>query len=361
MTILLTVLTINAVNFIDGLDGLAAGVTAIAAGAFFAFSYHLAAVGLPRRRRGARPCSTAALAGTCLGFLPHNFFPARIFMGDSGSMLVGLMLSAAATTADHQRRPAGVPGRLGVAAARPAAAHPAGGARRAVRRPAARGLPPRPPRRVAVRAGQAAPAPPAARARAQPPAGRAAAVLLVGAASPSAASRLRSSSGPVGAGRHRRARGAGRHSGIGRARAAARPANRRPASRLNAVIRFGSGPRGHRLKAAPLRRWPVRLSRRRRVRATEELRVSVRPRGGDPGRADRRGAAMAARRHPAGRPSSGSASHRGHPRGLLRLGWLLDRVRWIPRRLWCWSVWPLGIVVGAVLHSAADAQVHLDT
>jgi len=98
VTILLTVLTINAVNFIDGLDGLAAGVTAIAAGAFFVFSYHLARAGY-LDVAAVPTLLTAALAGTCIGFLPHNFSPARIFMGDSGSMLVGLMLSAAATTA----------------------------------------------------------------------------------------------------------------------------------------------------------------------------------------------------------------------------------------------------------------------
>ncbi|MEO8889089.1 MAG: MraY family glycosyltransferase [Jatrophihabitantaceae bacterium] len=98
VTIALTVLTINAINFIDGLDGLAAGVTAIGAGAFFLYSYHLANVTL---LDSANPpmLLTAALVGTCVGFLPHNFFPARVFMGDSGSMLVGLMLSAAATTA----------------------------------------------------------------------------------------------------------------------------------------------------------------------------------------------------------------------------------------------------------------------
>ncbi|PZS35932.1 MAG: undecaprenyl-phosphate alpha-N-acetylglucosaminyl 1-phosphate transferase [Pseudonocardiales bacterium] len=98
VTILLTVLTINAVNFIDGLDGLAAGVTAIAAGAFFVFSYHLARAGY-LDVAAVPTLLTAALAGTCIGFLPHNFSPARIFMGDSGSMLIGLMLSAAATTA----------------------------------------------------------------------------------------------------------------------------------------------------------------------------------------------------------------------------------------------------------------------
>jgi UDP-GlcNAc:undecaprenyl-phosphate/decaprenyl-phosphate GlcNAc-1-phosphate transferase len=48
---------------------------------------------------------TAVLAGACLGFLPHNFSPARIFMGDSGSMLVGLMLAAAAVSATGQADP----------------------------------------------------------------------------------------------------------------------------------------------------------------------------------------------------------------------------------------------------------------
>ncbi|WP_375500915.1 glycosyltransferase family 4 protein [uncultured Jatrophihabitans sp.] len=97
VTILLTLLIINALNFIDGLDGLAAGVCTISAVAFFVFSYHLAQEGFTG---SASPPTllAAALAGTCIGFLPHNFFPAKIFMGDSGSMLVGLMLSAAATT-----------------------------------------------------------------------------------------------------------------------------------------------------------------------------------------------------------------------------------------------------------------------
>ena len=98
VTILLTVLTINAMNFIDGLDGLAAGVTAIGAVAFFAFAYHLASVNYIDVAN-TPTLLTAALAGTCIGFLPHNFSPARIFMGDSGSMLVGLVLSAAGTTA----------------------------------------------------------------------------------------------------------------------------------------------------------------------------------------------------------------------------------------------------------------------
>ncbi|MGY1842151.1 glycosyltransferase family 4 protein [Modestobacter sp. SYSU DS0875] len=100
-TVLLTVLTVNALNFIDGLDGLAAGVSAIAALAFFAYSYHLGYIGYDDVS-SAPALITAVLAGACLGFLPHNFSPARIFMGDSGSMLVGLMLSAAAVSATGQ-------------------------------------------------------------------------------------------------------------------------------------------------------------------------------------------------------------------------------------------------------------------
>jgi UDP-GlcNAc:undecaprenyl-phosphate GlcNAc-1-phosphate transferase len=98
LTILVTLLTINALNFIDGLDGLAAGVSAIAALAFFAYSYNVGLQGY-NDVMTAPALITAVLAGACLGFLPHNFSPARIFMGDSGSMMVGLMLSAAAVTA----------------------------------------------------------------------------------------------------------------------------------------------------------------------------------------------------------------------------------------------------------------------
>ncbi|HKC28176.1 MAG TPA: MraY family glycosyltransferase [Jatrophihabitans sp.] len=104
VTILLTVVTINAMNFIDGLDGLAAGVTMIAAGAFFVFSYHLAQDRFTDVA-AAPTLLAAALAGACAGFLPHNFWPARVFMGDSGSMVVGLILSAAATSATTSADP----------------------------------------------------------------------------------------------------------------------------------------------------------------------------------------------------------------------------------------------------------------
>jgi UDP-GlcNAc:undecaprenyl-phosphate GlcNAc-1-phosphate transferase len=98
LTVLITLLTVNAINFIDGLDGLAAGVGAIAALALFAFSYSLASGsvtgGVAQDRITSPTLIAVVLAGACLGFLPHNFNPARIFMGDAGSMLIGLMLSA---------------------------------------------------------------------------------------------------------------------------------------------------------------------------------------------------------------------------------------------------------------------------
>jgi UDP-GlcNAc:undecaprenyl-phosphate GlcNAc-1-phosphate transferase len=92
LTILVVVVTINAVNFIDGLDGLAAGIVGIAALAFFAYSYTLLKVaGNPTQSLPA--LISVVLAGLCIGFLPHNFYPARIFMGDTGAMLLGMLLA----------------------------------------------------------------------------------------------------------------------------------------------------------------------------------------------------------------------------------------------------------------------------
>jgi UDP-GlcNAc:undecaprenyl-phosphate GlcNAc-1-phosphate transferase len=92
LTIFLVVLTVNAVNFIDGLDGLAAGVTCIAGLAYLVYSYTLTnSIGIPSQSIPA--VASAVLAGVTIGFLPHNFHPARIFMGDTGSMLLGLLLA----------------------------------------------------------------------------------------------------------------------------------------------------------------------------------------------------------------------------------------------------------------------------
>jgi UDP-GlcNAc:undecaprenyl-phosphate GlcNAc-1-phosphate transferase len=92
ITVFFIVLCSNAVNFVDGLDGLATGVVGIGALAFFAYSY-LLAYSQDLTRATTSSLVTVAIAGACLGFLPHNFFPARMFMGDSGSMLLGLLLA----------------------------------------------------------------------------------------------------------------------------------------------------------------------------------------------------------------------------------------------------------------------------
>ena len=92
LTILVVVVTVNAVNFIDGLDGLAAGIVCIAALAYFSYCYTLLKVA-GAATQSLPALVSAILAGLCLGFLPHNFHPARIFMGDTGSMLLGLLLA----------------------------------------------------------------------------------------------------------------------------------------------------------------------------------------------------------------------------------------------------------------------------
>jgi UDP-GlcNAc:undecaprenyl-phosphate GlcNAc-1-phosphate transferase len=93
LTILVVVATINAINFIDGLDGLAAGIVCIAAISFFIYYYSLTRVVGGVSAEAVSALAAVVLAGACLGFLPHNFYPARIFMGDTGSMLLGLVLA----------------------------------------------------------------------------------------------------------------------------------------------------------------------------------------------------------------------------------------------------------------------------
>ncbi|QHC31388.1 MraY family glycosyltransferase [Streptomyces sp. HF10] len=104
LTVALVVITINAVNFVDGLDGLAAGMVCIATVAFFLYAYR---VWVSYGIEAAAPATLFAsiLMGMCLGFLPHNMHPARIFMGDSGSMLIGLVLAAGAISITGQVDP----------------------------------------------------------------------------------------------------------------------------------------------------------------------------------------------------------------------------------------------------------------
>ena len=106
LTVLVVLATTQAVNFADGLDGLAAGTTAIAATAFFIWSYATR----QNYDYGVFTLATfisAAVVGCCIGFLPHNFHPAKLFMGDAGSLLLGLLLSAALISFTGNFDPAG--------------------------------------------------------------------------------------------------------------------------------------------------------------------------------------------------------------------------------------------------------------
>jgi UDP-GlcNAc:undecaprenyl-phosphate GlcNAc-1-phosphate transferase len=96
VTVIWLVVMINAVNLIDGLDGLAAGIVAIAAAAFFVYTYQVSASGgLPIASAAPAPLIAITLVGATLAFLRYNFHPAKIFMGDSGSMMLGLVLGGA--------------------------------------------------------------------------------------------------------------------------------------------------------------------------------------------------------------------------------------------------------------------------
>ncbi|MEC7915534.1 MAG: MraY family glycosyltransferase [Actinomycetota bacterium] len=97
ITVLLVVVVANSVNLIDGLDGLAAGTIAIAAGAFYLYSGALQNAGVIGDTN-LGPLLALVTLGVCLGFLPHNFHPARIFMGDGGALLLGLLMASATMT-----------------------------------------------------------------------------------------------------------------------------------------------------------------------------------------------------------------------------------------------------------------------
>lgn len=105
LTIVWVVAVANAVNLADGLDGLAAGMVGIAAAVYFVFSVlSPGALGI-----SSQPALLAAITcGVCVGFLPWNFHPAKIFMGDAGSMLLGILL--AITTIEGVHRTITAPG-----------------------------------------------------------------------------------------------------------------------------------------------------------------------------------------------------------------------------------------------------------
>ncbi len=97
----------NAINLIDGLDGLAAGIVAIASLAFFLYSTRLFDAGsIDGSNLG--PLVAVVAGGVCVGFLPFNFSPARVFMGDGGALLLGLLLAVSTSVVGGRSVP-GVP------------------------------------------------------------------------------------------------------------------------------------------------------------------------------------------------------------------------------------------------------------
>ncbi len=179
LTVLIVLVSVNAINFIDGLDGLAAGITAVSAAAFFVYAY-LLSVQFGVERATLSALVSALLVGISVGFLPHNVFPARLFMGDTGSMLIGYLMAASVITLTGKVDPNALEGTtllpallpilvpLAVLAVPLIDLAPGGG-------------PPDPGRPLAVRPGQAAPAPPPARDGPLPAARGAAADRLGGA------------------------------------------------------------------------------------------------------------------------------------------------------------------------------------
>ncbi len=105
VTVFLTVLVMNAVNFIDGLDGLVSGVVLIGTLVFFVYSYLLAQETSPSNYFNLASLLSAIVMGMCVGFLPLNWRPAKIFMGDSGAMLLGLLMATSALTVTGQIDP----------------------------------------------------------------------------------------------------------------------------------------------------------------------------------------------------------------------------------------------------------------
>ena len=112
VTVLWLVVMANAINFIDGLDGLAAGIVAIASGAFFVYAYRLDTAHL-LFGPSVGPLVAIIACGVCIGFLPFNVHPARIFMGDSGALLLGQLMAVATSVVGGRADPVVVAGTSG--------------------------------------------------------------------------------------------------------------------------------------------------------------------------------------------------------------------------------------------------------
>ena len=98
----------QAINLIDGLDGLAAGIVAIGSFSFFLYSQHLSA-GQQLLEPNIGPLVSIITVGICVGFLPHNFNPAKIFMGDSGALLLGLLMAVSTSVVGGREAPGAKP------------------------------------------------------------------------------------------------------------------------------------------------------------------------------------------------------------------------------------------------------------
>ena len=112
ITIFIAVLVMNAVNFIDGLDGLVAGVVLIGTSAFFLYTYLITQQTSPTNYFNLASLVSAIVVGITVGFLPFNWHKAKIFMGDSGSMLLGLLMATSAIAVTGQIDPATVSSRV---------------------------------------------------------------------------------------------------------------------------------------------------------------------------------------------------------------------------------------------------------
>lgn len=108
ITVFAIVLVMNAINFIDGLDGLVAGVALIANGVFFLYTYLLVQQTSPLNYFNLASLIAVVLVGALVGFLPLNWHPAKLFMGDAGALLVGLLMATSAISVTGQINPGSV-------------------------------------------------------------------------------------------------------------------------------------------------------------------------------------------------------------------------------------------------------------
>ncbi|WP_022881689.1 MraY family glycosyltransferase [Gryllotalpicola ginsengisoli] len=105
ITVFAIVLVMNAINFIDGLDGLVAGIALIANCVFLIYTYSITVKTSPLNYFSLASVITVIVIGACAGFLPLNWHPARMFMGDAGALLIGMLMAASAIAVTGQFPP----------------------------------------------------------------------------------------------------------------------------------------------------------------------------------------------------------------------------------------------------------------